>query len=106
MLGRAGMCHYFSWLGTVVLLAVGCMKECMGVTSLAQTSGFWKGSECLSHCAQHPLLGVKALFPFPSNLEEEGWVLWGEGGVSGRGPWPGKSGRDQLRFSLSELRLN
>lgn len=31
MLGRAGMCHYFGWLGTVVLLAVGCMKECMGL---------------------------------------------------------------------------
>lgn len=30
MLGRAGMCHYFGWLGTVVLLAVGSMKECMG----------------------------------------------------------------------------
>lgn len=31
MLGRAGMCHYFGWLGTVVLLAVGCMKEWMGL---------------------------------------------------------------------------
>nr|KAF6349015.1 hypothetical protein mMyoMyo1_011602 [Myotis myotis] len=40
MLGRAGMCHYFGWLGTVVLLAVGCMKECMGVTTLAWTLGF------------------------------------------------------------------
>jgi len=35
MLGRAGMCHYFGWLGTMVLLAVGSMKECMGVTTLA-----------------------------------------------------------------------
>lgn len=40
MLGRAGMCHYFGWLGTVVLLAVGCMKECKGVTTLAWTLGF------------------------------------------------------------------
>lgn len=40
MLGRAGMCHHFGWLGTVVLLAVGCMKECMGVTTLAWTLGF------------------------------------------------------------------
>jgi len=29
------MCHYFGWLGTMVLLVVGCMKEWMGVTTLA-----------------------------------------------------------------------
>lgn len=31
MLGGAGMCHYFGGLGTVALLAVGSMKECMGL---------------------------------------------------------------------------
>lgn len=43
MLGRAGMYHHFGWLGTVVLLAVGRMKECMGVTTLAWTLGSWEG---------------------------------------------------------------
>lgn len=48
MLGRAGMCHYFGWLGTVVLLAVGSMEECMGgATTLTQTLGFWRGTQCL-----------------------------------------------------------
>lgn len=56
MLGRAGMCHYFGWLGTVVLLAVGSMKECMGVTALTWTVGFWRGAQRLWLWVQCSLL--------------------------------------------------
>lgn len=65
MLGRAGMCHYFGWLGTVVLLAVGCMKECMGITTPAQTLGFWRGApQCFLYWVQYPLLEKSCLLLF------------------------------------------
>lgn len=82
MLGRAGMCHYFGWLGTVVLLAVGRMKECTGVTTLAQTLGFWRGPQGLLHWVQCPLRGRSCLLFLQATwVPGGGRTLWDEGGV-------------------------
>lgn len=69
MLGRAGMCHYFGWLGTVVLLAVGRMKECMGITTQAQTSGFWRGSPVPPALGSTPPVGEKLSSSFKATWE-------------------------------------
>ena len=69
MLGRAGMCHYFGWLGTVVLLAVGHMKECMGITTPAQTLGFWRGPPVLPALGSIPPAGEKLSSSFQATWE-------------------------------------
>ena len=69
MLGRAGMCRYFGWLGTVVLLAVGRMKECMGITTPAQTSGFRRGPPVPPALGLTPPVGEKLSSSFQATWE-------------------------------------
>lgn len=82
------MCHYFGWLGTVALLAVGCMKECLGSPHKLRHQAFWSWGGSAGSTGflltysqpyyQHPDW-EKEIFGIPGKEV-------GDPGVKGRGP--------------------